>query len=75
MNFCALLLQNSSSRLLLKAKHAGNVILLKVVCLLYTTYYNAFVKMFVFGVVPIVPSVLAVLLMLSLPEDGSGLLD
>lgn len=44
LNFCALLIQNSSTRRLAKAKLTGNVILLKVVCS-YTIYDNAFVKM------------------------------
>lgn len=56
MNFHALLLQNST-RLLAKAKLTGNVFLLKVVCS-HTMYDNAFVKMCVSGVLPVVPSVL-----------------
>lgn len=57
LNFCGLLLQNTSTRLIAKAKLTGNVILSKVVCF-SIMYGNAFVKMCVFHIVPVVPGVL-----------------
>lgn len=42
----------------------------KVVCS-YTAYDNTFLKMYLFGIRPVVPGILTVLLTLSLPEDWS----
>lgn len=57
LNFCILLFQDSGTGLLAKAKLTGNVIVSKVVCS-YTAYDNAFLKMCLFGIGPVVPGIL-----------------
>lgn len=49
--------QDSGTGLLAKAKLTGNVIVSKVVCS-YTAYDNAFLKLCLFGIGPVVPDTL-----------------
>lgn len=57
LNFCILLFQDDGTELLAKAELTGNVILSKVVCS-YTAYDNAFLKMNLFDIRPVLPGVL-----------------